>query len=123
LCVKTPIANQLQEEKEVASRLPIVVLPHLKDSESSTHARMQTWIGSDESIPVTCTYERRINGGKSIQITTVDYDKSLQPLIKQYQQRSEGPTYTPSQIAEYFGDYIDKTSSLDEIHPHLPGQA
>jgi len=114
--------HQLQEEKEAASQLPFVVLPNLKDSESSTHARMQTWVGPDESIPVTCTYEQRINGGKSIQITTADYEKSLQPLIKQYEQRFEGPAYTPGQIAEYFGDFIDETSSLDEIHPHLPGQ-
>lgn len=112
----------MQEEKEAASQLPLVVLPNLKDYESETHARMQTWIGPDESIPLICTYERRLNQGKSFQITMADFDKSFQPLIKQYEERFGEPAYSPSQIVEYFGDSLDKTTNSNEIYPHLPGQ-
>ncbi|KAG0569145.1 hypothetical protein KC19_6G068200, partial [Ceratodon purpureus] len=115
-------SKSFKKEKDVASHSQPVILKDLKDSESETHARMQTWLGPDDSVPTLCTYEQRIDQGKNLKITREDFDKSLQPLIKQYEESSDEPTYSPREITEYFGDCVDKTTSSDEVLPHLPGQ-
>lgn len=110
----------MQEEKEAASNLPVVVLPHLEDHQSDTYTRMQNWIG-DDSNPIFCTFEERTNHGQSFKVSASNFDESLQPLIQQYEKDSPEPTYTQSQIVDYFGNSKEQGAFLDDI-PHLPGQ-
>lgn len=97
------------------------MLSNLKDLESETHARMQAWIGPADSEPVTCTYERVIGRGKSINVTDAEFGNSMEPLIQQYEDTSDEPVYSPAEIAEYFGEASVNDSSA-EVPPNLPGQ-
>ena len=51
-----------------------------------------------------------------------DFDKSLEPLIKKYEESSDEPSYSPNEIIEYFGNSGNETLDFDEVRPHLPGQ-
>uniref|UniRef100_A0A7I4BVT6 Uncharacterized protein n=2 Tax=Physcomitrium patens TaxID=3218 RepID=A0A7I4BVT6_PHYPA len=111
-----------QDEKELAKNLQSTVLSTNEDIKCESHEQMQTQIELDETNLNICTYERKSMHGQSFNISTAEYEKSLAPLIESFKKTDDEPSYTPTQIAEYFGICLNKTQNI-ECHPqHLPGQ-
>jgi hypothetical protein len=68
-----------------------------------------------------CTYKHVNRKGQEIDEPYVDYEKSMQPLIEEYDANVDEPNYTPNEIIAFFG----KSSGENEYNlekRNLPGQ-
>jgi len=90
--------------------------------QSNVNAKcINAWIGSTNIDPTMCSYKHVNEKGQEIDEPYVDYEKSMQPLIEEYDANVDAPNYTPNEIIAFFG----KPSGENEYNlekRNLPGQ-
>jgi len=82
---------------------------------------INAWIGSTNIDPTMCTYKHVNAKGQEVDEPYVDYEKSMQPLVEEYDANVDEPNYTPNEIIAFFGKPSDENEYNLEKR-NLPGQ-